>query len=242
VLFPSLSREAAVGNVDEYVGLLTRAMRVIVFVMIPVAALSAILRTETVALLFGAFTADAIALTAVTLLAFTIGLVAHSLIAVLARAFYAQQDTLTPVLAAIGAVVVNTTLAIVLVGPLGLPGIALAIATAAWLEAATLLVLLLRRVRDLDLRDVGWVALRTAVATAVATVVSVVVQAWLGGALLTDPVTGGLSQIPGLLVTIAVVTTAFGVLFVPLALALRITELRSIVGLVFDALRHPRRS
>ena len=36
----------------------------------------------------------------------------------LARAFYARQDTLTPVLAAILAVVVNTSLAVVLVGPL----------------------------------------------------------------------------------------------------------------------------
>jgi putative peptidoglycan lipid II flippase len=242
VLFPSLSREAAIGNVDEFVGLLTRALRVIVFVMIPVAALAAILRTETVALLFGAFTADSIALTAATLLAFTLGLVAHSLIAVLARAFYAQQDTLTPVLAAVGAVVVNTTLAIVLVGPVGLPGIALAIAIAAWLEAGTLLVLLLRRVRDLDLRDVGSVALRTVVATALASVVGVALQVLLEDALLTDPVTGGLAEIPGLLVTMAVVTLAFGAVFVVLALALRITELRSIVGLVFDALRHPRRS
>jgi putative peptidoglycan lipid II flippase len=242
VLFPSLSREAAIGNVDEFVGLLTRALRVIVFVMIPVAALAAILRTETVALLFGAFTADSIALTAATLLAFTLGLVAHSLIAVLARAFYAQQDTLTPVLAAVGAVVVNTTLAIVLVGPVGLPGIALAIAIAAWLEAGTLLVLLLRRVRDLDLRDVGSVALRTVVATALASVVGVALQVLLEDAQLTDPVTGGLAEIPGLLVTMAVVTLAFGAVFVVLALALRITELRSIVGLVFDALRHPRRS
>ena len=55
-----------------------------------------------------------------TLLWFLTGLAAHALIAVLARAFYARQDTLTPVLAAIGAVAVNTTLAVVLVGPLGL--------------------------------------------------------------------------------------------------------------------------
>jgi hypothetical protein len=64
----------------------------------------------------------------------------------------------------------------------------------------------------------------------------------VGGALLTDPVSGGWAQIPGLLATMAAVTLAFVAVFVPLALALRITELRSIVGLVFDALRHPRRS
>ena len=46
--------------------------------------------------------------------AFLLGLTAHALIAVLARAFYARQDTRTPVAAAIVAVVVNTTLGIVL--------------------------------------------------------------------------------------------------------------------------------
>ena len=56
-------------------------------------------------------------------------------------------------LVAIAAVVVNTTLAIVLVGPLGLRGIALAIAIAAWLEATALLLVILRmRVAGLRLR------------------------------------------------------------------------------------------
>ena len=66
---------------------------------------------------------------------FLIGLTAHALIAVLARAFYARQDTVTPVVAAVGAVAINTTLAVILVGPLGLGGLALAIAIAAWVEA-----------------------------------------------------------------------------------------------------------
>ena len=120
--------------------MLTRALRLLVYVMVPIGALFAIVRVETVSLLFddGSYGAAALALTAATLFAFLVGLAAHALIAVLARAFYARQDTLTPVLAAVGAVVVNVTLAVVLVGPLGLPGVALAIAIAAWLEAIAL--------------------------------------------------------------------------------------------------------
>ncbi len=112
--------------------------------MIPIAGLTAVLRREVVDLLFGGGRlgeAD-LELIATTLLWFLIGLAAHALIAVLARAFYARQDTLTPVLAAIAAVAVNTTLAVLLVGPLGLGGIALAIAIAAWLEAIVLLAVL----------------------------------------------------------------------------------------------------
>ena len=241
VLFPSLSHEIAVGDRAAFVGLLTRAMRAIVFVMIPVAALTAILRTEGVALLFGRFTADAVALTAATLLAFTIGLVAHALIAVLARAFYARQDTLTPVIVAVGAVVVNTTLAAVLVGPFGLPGIALAIAVAAWLEAGALLILLERRVDGLSLVGVGSVALRTVLATVVAGAVALGVRALAADAFLPRPIVGGIGEIVPLGATLLIVTAAFGAAFALATVALRITEGRSIVALMLDALRRPRR-
>ncbi|MGK2850746.1 MAG: murein biosynthesis integral membrane protein MurJ [Candidatus Limnocylindrales bacterium] len=242
VLFPSLSHEIATGDREAFVGLLTRAMRAIVFVMIPVAALTAILRTEGVALLFGRFSADAVALTAATLLAFTIGLVAHALIAVLARAFYARQDTVTPVIAAVGAVVVNTTLAALLVGPYGLPGIALAIAIAAWLEAGVLVILLERRVDGLSLVGVGSVAVRTAIATVVAGAVGLGVRALVADALLPPPIVGGVGAIVPLAATLLIVTAAFGGAFVLAALALRITEGPSIVALMLDALRRPRRS
>ncbi len=242
VLFPSLSREVASGNHAEFVGLLTRAMRLLAFVMLPIAALVAILRLEAVALLFGGFDRAAIELTAATLLAFLVGLVAHALIAVFARAFYARQDTRTPVVAAVLAVVVNTTLATVLVEPLGLPGVALAIAIAAWLEAATLLVLLRRRVGRLGFAQVAWLAVRTVLATALAAVAASAVHAAVGARLAPDPAAGGLAGVPGIVAVIAAVTAVFGAVFVTAALALRIEELRSIVGIMVDALRRPRRS
>jgi putative peptidoglycan lipid II flippase len=133
VLFPSLSREVAMGNHDEFLALLGRALRLLAFVMLPIAVAAALVRVEVVAVLFGSFEPATIVLTADTFLAFLVGLLAHTFIAVLARAFYARQDTVTPVTAAIGAVVVNTVLAVAMVGSYGLPGIALAIAVAAWL-------------------------------------------------------------------------------------------------------------
>jgi putative peptidoglycan lipid II flippase len=240
VLFPTLSREVALGNLAEFRTLLVGALRVIVFVMIPVAGLVATLPTELVALLFPRFSPSAVSLTAATLLAFSFGLVAHALIAVLARSFYARQDTVTPVIAAVLAVLVNTILATILITPLGLPGIGLAIAIAAWLEAATLAIFLWRRVPGLDFLAVGWVGLRTFAATAIASLVALFVHAaWIDA---TEPAaTTGLAAAPWLIVTIALVGAVFGLTFIVAALALRITELRSIVGLMLDALRRPRR-
>jgi putative peptidoglycan lipid II flippase len=242
VLFPSLSREMALGNLEAFRGLLERALRVIVFVMVPVAVITAVTRTEVVALLFGRFDASAVALTGATLLAFSVGLVAHALIAVLARAFYARQDTLTPVLAAVGAVLINTTLAVFMVRPLGVPGIALAIAIAAWLEAGTLTILLVRRVAGLHLGAVGSVALRSAIASGLAGAAAIVIRTVVGDALLPDPVVGGLATIPALVATLVAVTAVFAAVFAGAALALRLTELRSIVEIMIDAIRRPRQA
>ena len=78
--------------------------------MIPIAVLVAVAREPIVEILFGngRISAADLDIIAVTLTAFLIGLTAHALIAVLARAFYARQDTVTPVVAAVGAVVVNS--------------------------------------------------------------------------------------------------------------------------------------
>lgn len=242
VLFPSMSREVATGNVDQFIALLTRALRLLAFVMLPVAALLALLRVEAVAILFRAFDAEAVALTASALLVFLIGLLAHAWIALLARAFYAQQDTLTPVIAAVVAVVVNTSLAAILVGSFGLQGIALAIAIAAWLETAILVVVLRRRLPAFRLDGVAGVVVRTAVAVVLATAVGWAAHGAVRPALAPDPVGGGIATIVGLAATGAIVGGAFGGAFLLAALVLRIEELRSIVGLMIDALRRPRRS
>jgi putative peptidoglycan lipid II flippase len=236
VVFPSLSREVASGRPAEYVALLTRAMRLLLYVMLPAAGLMAILRRQIVAVLFPSFDPALIELTANTLLFFLIGLGAHALIAVLARAFYARQDTRTPVAAAILAVVLNTTLAVVLIGPLGLAGIALAIAVAAWVEALVLLALIARRVPLLGVADVGRVGLEAALGTLVAGAVG------LGVLYVID---GFIGPTPGLIALVAqaiVVAAAFGAVYLVVSLALRIPELPSIVAVMSDLVRRRGRS
>jgi putative peptidoglycan lipid II flippase len=223
---------------NEFVAMLTRALRLLVYVMVPIGALAAILSQQSVDLLFdyGNYDQAALTMTADALVFFLIGLAAHSLIAVLARAFYARQDTLTPVLAAVGAVVINTTLAIALVGPMGLDGIALAIAVAAWIEAIALVVVLDRRISIFRPAVLGRVGIESLVGTAVAAFLGygalLLTQVWLGA----DP-----SKV-GLIVQIAVTSAVFGAAYLAVSLVLRIPELPSIVGVMVDVLRRPRRT
>jgi putative peptidoglycan lipid II flippase len=238
VVLPSLSRDAAVGREDAFASLLTRALRLLVYVMVPIAVLAAVARQPIVEALFsgGRIRQEDLDLIAVTLVGFVVGLTAHAMIAVLARAFYARQDTATPVAAAVGAVAVNTTLAVALVGPLGLPGIALAIAIAAWMEALLLMAILRRRVIGFRLTGLGRVGLESLGASAVAGAV---------GAVVLDAVSGTLGAEPGrivLAVQVVIVSLAFGAAYAGLSVALRIPELPSIVAVMADLVRRPRQA
>ena len=62
----------------------------------------------------GAFDASASALVYSTLSMFTLGLIVHSALEVIARSFYADKDTLTPLFAALGGASINLVAAVIL--------------------------------------------------------------------------------------------------------------------------------
>jgi putative peptidoglycan lipid II flippase len=238
VLLPSLSREAAVGREVAFAELLTRAVRLLIYVMVPIAVFTAVSRAPIVTVLFGSgkMAANDLDLIAVTLVGFLVGLTAHAMIAVLARAFYARQDTVTPVVAAIAAVVINSTLAIVLVRPLGLPGIALAIAIAAWIEALALLAILYRRLAHFELAGLVRVGVEALVGSGLAGAAAFLVE---------RSVDGALGSAPGRILLgaeIVIVGLAFGIVYAAVSIVLRIPELPTIVGVMADVIRRPDRS
>ena len=158
------------------------------------------------------------------------------MIAVVARAFYAQQDTKTPVIAGLVSVAVDCVLAVVLSERIGIAGIGLAIAIGAWVEVTILMVLLRARAPDLHLRGVALTGVKAVTATLAACVVAIALNGGLGliGA-----------ESPGIVALAARIAFVGGVglgIYALLALALRIPELPSIVGVMADLLRRPRRA
>jgi putative peptidoglycan lipid II flippase len=243
VIFPSMARELAVGRTSHYLEILGRSLRILAFVMIPITVLGMVLRTQVVELLigYGKYSEAAERLTADTLLLFLIGLTAHSAIAVLARAFYARHDTRTPTVAAVLAVVVNCVLAIVLVGPLGLPAIGLAIAIAAWSEALVLLLWMRRREHEMDLGGLASVVLRCLVAAAAAAIVAFLVLQAVDAFFADDK----LDLIPEKLETIVIAglpTIAGGLVYLGVAALLGVREFNTLVAIVVDLVRRRGRS
>jgi putative peptidoglycan lipid II flippase len=236
VVLPTLAREASLGNLEAFAGLMSRAIRLVLFVMLPITGIAIVLSRDLVEVLFGQGRLDpgAVELTSGTLVTFLIGLTAHALIAILARAFYARQDTRTPVAAAILAVLINSSLAAVLVGPLGLRGVALAIAIAAWIETVVLIVLLRRSLDELAIRPHLSHAVRALVVAVAGAAAAAAVAAGL------TLIMGSTLDRIGLVVRIAVVGTVWLLTSAAVSVLLRIAELPAMIGLMLDLLRRPR--
>jgi putative peptidoglycan lipid II flippase len=97
----------------------------------------------------GAFDAPAADLTYRALAIFALGLPAYVATEIVARAFIARLDTRTPLLANIGQLALRVALTAALLGPAGVLAVPLAYAISAAAEAATLLLVLNRRLAPL---------------------------------------------------------------------------------------------
>ncbi len=229
-LFPRLSRDAALGRVREIRGQLAQALRVLLFVAAPLTAIMIVLRGPLTAVFFqyGLFSAQSTERTAQALLFFTIGLGAQVLVPVLARSFYAFQDTRTPVLWAVIAVALNVPLMAWLAGPMGVDGLALALSVTAILEVVGLVWALRNRLGGLH----GTAIARSLVRSVAAGVAAALIM--LGGLQLSELWAGGLlDNALGRLVVLLVLAGIGGGIYLLVAGALRspeIGELRRLVA------------
>ena len=146
-ILPSLSRQVRLGQLGDAVATQNRGIEMALLLTLPAAVALAVLATPILAVLFqrGAFGPADTAATAAALAAYAAGLPAFVLIKVLAPAFFARHDTATPVKIAVAAMALNLLLTLVMMQFLAHVGIALATTAAGWLNALTLLALLIRR-------------------------------------------------------------------------------------------------
>ena len=148
--FPFFARHAARNEITEF-GMRFRASiaHILVF-LIPLSVFLIMLRAQVVRVLLGAGAFDwtDTVLTANTMGLLAIALCADGIIPLLARSFYAFQDTWTPVKIGTGAVVLNIILALALRG-FGVEGIALALAITQIVQGGLLAVSLNKKIPGL---------------------------------------------------------------------------------------------
>ncbi|GAB5413070.1 MAG: murein biosynthesis integral membrane protein MurJ [Congregibacter sp.] len=146
VIMPALSAQSAAARDDEFGETLDWAVRSVLLVGVPACLALMILAEPILATLFyyGAIEPRDIAMSVLSLRAYSLGLCAFMLIKVLAPGYYARQDMMTPVRIGITAMVANMLLNLLFVLPLmkvwgvGHVGLALATSVSACLNAGLL--------------------------------------------------------------------------------------------------------
>ena len=115
VIFPTLAALSELNDMTGKRDAMSGALRFILITSIPSAIGLIMLGRPLISLLErGAFDASASALVYSTLSMFTLGLIVHSALEVIARSFYADKDTLTPLYAALGGAAINLVAAFLL--------------------------------------------------------------------------------------------------------------------------------
>ena len=157
-VFPTLAALRAKGDYDGFKDRLSHAMRNVLYLSFPASAVLIVLGEPLVSILQrGQWNAESTQAVAWALGFYAIGLAGFALLEVLSRAFYALEDTRTPVIAGIGAMVSNIILNLIFIQIIGDPtslargafaGLALANALTTIVEALVLWWLIRRSLAE----------------------------------------------------------------------------------------------
>ena len=225
--FPTLAALAARGEHREMRHIVNDSLRLILFLGLPATVLLILLAEPYITILYqrGLFDAEATLLVATALRFYAVGLIALTAIEVIARAFYALSDTLTPVL--IGGIQILVMWILSLgfrdwlfpaLGWLPLGGLALGFSLSNIIEVGLLLGLLRGRLGGLEGRSLLSATLRMSAATA-----AMVGAIWLV-LRLSPPDAVWMQAVLG--------TLAGGLAYLLICWALGVEEMRRVLGMV----------
>jgi len=116
VTLPYLSRQAASRSMREFSATIDWSMKLVLLIATPAAAGLIVLAEPLVATIFfgGEFTAYDVEMAALSLQAFAAGLIGFSFVKILAPAYFAREDTRTPVRIGLIALAINFGLSVIL--------------------------------------------------------------------------------------------------------------------------------
>ncbi|RII25948.1 MAG: murein biosynthesis integral membrane protein MurJ [Geobacter sp.] len=225
-VLPSMSRQAAAGEIGELKESLGFGLRLTLFITIPAMAGLVVCASPIFSLLFmgGEFDYPKVANCAIALMYYSLGLSFVAMVRVLVPAFYAQQDTRTPVLTAFVAFLLNFLFSILFMGPLLHGGLALASTLSALCNMAMLLYCLRRKIGPFGGRRV----FVTGAKTLLASVPMTLVVAW--GVRMVDWSLPGLKLMKGAALG-GTILVGIGI-FIVTAHLLHVEEARDVTGLV----------
>ena len=225
VLFPTLSRLSARGDLVGFRTTISSGLRQLAFLLIPASAVTAVLAEPIVRILFqrGAWGPHQTPVVADCLAAFTAGLFFNGIMLLLGRGFFSLQSNWIPTMVALGNLTLNAILDAAFYR-LGTWGIPLATAVVNMAGAAALLVLMRRRLGGLEGRRTLTAVARVVAASAVVAGIAYVV--W-------EPLDSSLGRsFAAQLVSVGAALAASIASYLGMCRLLRVEELAVLRGLV----------
>ncbi len=176
---PVLSRMASEGKFKDFRDTLSSSLNLVFLMTLPSACGLIVLGEPIIRLLYshgGAFKETDVPMTAWALTGYAIGLTGYAAIKVLSPAFYALDDAKTPMLIALASIVVNALASWLFMRVfssygLGHVGVALATSSVALVNFFALALMMRKRIKRLNGREIFSAFIRIAVASAVMSVV-----------------------------------------------------------------------
>ena len=112
IIFPELSKAVSSNDTESYNGTMTKSIKILSFLLIPLTIGLMIFSREIVSLSYerGAFTFESTLLTSGALFFYAVGIIGAGLVEIMNKAFYAKQDTKTPLYVGIISILLNLLL------------------------------------------------------------------------------------------------------------------------------------
>lgn len=166
--FPQMSRLSAMKSHRKLKRTFARSVGLMSLMVLPISAVAILFSKEIVAMLFqrGAFTEFDTQRTAEVVSYYSLGLIFFSIKEVALNMFYAIEDTVTPTVNSVLAILINIALNLLLIKSMAHKGLALATTISGGITLVMLLLVLRRKIGSLGLGRVFASLVKMAVATA----------------------------------------------------------------------------
>ena len=142
IIFPELSRLSMDKDESKFSGLINSTIRGMSYILIPLTAGIILYSKEIIEIIYqrGEFTESSTLTTASALMFYSIGIIGMGLIEIMNKAFYAKQDTKSPLIIGACVVIFNILLSTILANLFGFNGITIASSVTVLVNAIVLIV------------------------------------------------------------------------------------------------------
>lgn len=193
IIFPELSRASSDNKNDEFKDIISKAIRLLTFILIPLTLGIIIYRQDIVSVMYerGEFDSISTKQTSGALLFYTIGILGAGLVEIMNKSFYAKQDTKTPLKVGICIIIINIILSLILGNTsMTFNGLALATSITALLNAGVLTFIANKKNEGILNKDLLVYLVKTIISaiimTCVVILINVILKDILSGSMIGD--------------------------------------------------------